>query len=178
MSEKHGGLMLPEKILEQLEISEEARIADFGCGGGYFSIPLAKTARQGKVFALDIIKDNLEAVKSKAELDGIGNIVTRHCNLEEDKGSKIKSISIDLVMMRNILFQSQRKEAIIKEAHRVLSPDGQLIIIEWQAGSVLAPKQGWLMSEEQARQLAESFSLVFVKELVLDEHHFGLVYKK
>ncbi len=178
MSEEHGGLMLPEKILEQIEISEEAIIADFGCGGGYFTIPLAKAAGQGKVYALDVIRDNLEAVKSKAELAEVGNIVTVHCNLETLGGSKIEDGSVDLVMMRNILFQSQKKEAILEEAKRILKPNGQIVLIEWSSGSALAPKEGWLLNKDQASQLIDSIGFTLIKELSLDEHHFGSVYKK
>ena len=168
----------PEAILEQLAISDKAKIADFGCGNGYFSVPLAKIAQQGKVYAIDIIKETLEAVKSKAVLEGVSNIETMHCNLEVAGGSKLSDGSIDLVLTRNILFQSRKKEGIMGEAERVLMVNGQLVLIEWVAGSSLAPKEGWLISKEDARQLAENGGFVFEKELEIDNQHYGLVFKK
>ncbi len=168
----------PETILEQLAIGDEAKIADFGCGNGYFSIPLAKIAQQGKVYAIDIIKEALEAVKSKAVLEGVSNIETLHRNLEVLGGSKLGDRSINLVLMRNILFQSQKKEGIIREARRVLGVNGQLVLIEWIAESSLAPKEGWFISKEDARRLAENEGFVFEKELEIDNQHYGLVFKK
>lgn len=178
MPDETTGPSSPETILEQLDISDNAKIADFGCGNGYFSVPLAKIARQGKVYAIDIIKETLEAVKSKATLEGVSNIETAHCNLEVAGGSKLGDGSINLVLMRNILFQSQKKEKIIGEAERVLGGNGQLVLIEWIAGSSLAPKEGWFISKEDARRLAENEGFVFEKELEIDNQHYGLIFKK
>ena len=177
-NETMNGPSRPETILEQLDIGDEAKIADFGCGNGYFSIPLAKIARQGKVYAIDIIRETLEAVTSKATLEGIPNIETLRCDLEVSGGSKLSDESINLVLMRNILFQSQKKEGIIREAERILEGNGQLVLIEWIAGSSLAPKEGWLLSKDAARQLAENEGFIFEKELEIDNQHYGLVFKK
>lgn len=178
MTEEIVGLSRPEEILEQLSISDKAKVADFGCGSGYFSIPLAKIVQQGKVFSFDVVKEALEAVKSKAVLEGISNIETTHSNLEIFGGSKLGEESIDFVLMRNILFQSQKKEEIIKEARRVLGRGGQLVLIEWIIGSSLAPKEGWFISKEDARQLLENEGFIFEKELAIDNQHYGLVFKK
>ena len=119
MVEEATRLSRPEAILEKLNIRDNAQAADFGCGNGYFSIPLAKIVNQGKVYAIDVIKETLEAVKSKAELEGISNIETIHCNLEVLNGLKLEDNSVDFVLMRNILFQSQKKAEVIREAKRI-----------------------------------------------------------
>ncbi|MBU4030985.1 class I SAM-dependent methyltransferase [Patescibacteria group bacterium] len=177
MSNQVIGLSRPEEILKRIGIRDNAQAADFGCGNGYFSVPLAKIVNQGKVYAVDVVKETLEAVKSKADLEGISNIETIHCNLEVLGSSKLDAHSMDFVLMRNILFQSQKKEEIIKEARRVLKEGGQLVIIEWIASSTLAPKGGWLISQEEARQLAENEGLLFEKELEIDSQHYGLVFR-
>jgi len=41
-----GGFLHPEEIIKQFNINKDAQIADFGCGSGYFSIPLAKVAER------------------------------------------------------------------------------------------------------------------------------------
>lgn len=172
------GLAGPEKILEQLTISDNAQVADFGCGNGYFSIPLAKIAKQGKVYATDVVKETLEAVKSKAILEGISNIETVHCNLEVLGGSKLADESIDFVLTRNILFQSQKKAEIIREAKRVLKNRGQLVLIEWINNSSLAPKEGWFISKDEAKQLTIGEGFIFEKEVEIDSQHYGLVFIK
>jgi len=178
MQNNTNGFLHPKEILKQIGIRNNMNIADFGCGNGYFSIPMAEIAEQGRVYALDIMKDTLEAVMSKAKLRNILNIETVHCNLEISNGSKLNNKSIDLVLLRNILFQSQKKSKIIKEAKRVLKDNSRLVLIEWIKDSSLAPKDCWLISKEEAQQLVKLEGFDFEKELEIDNHHYGLVFRK
>jgi len=178
MQNNTNGFLHPKEILKQIGIHDNMNIADFGCGNGYFSIPMAKIAEQGRVYALDIMKDTLEAVRSKAKLRNILNIETVHCNLEISNGSKLNNKSIDLVLLRNILFQSQKKSQIIQEAKRVLKDNSRLVLIEWIKDSSLAPKDCWLISKEEAQQLVKLEGFDFEKELEIDNHHYGLVFRK
>lgn len=178
MPEGTGGFLEPKKILEQLSLRDDMQVADFGCGHGYFSIPLAKMVNQGVVYALDVVKEALQAVSSQAEIEGVSNIKPVRGNLEILGNSKLADKSMDLVILANILFQSQKKSAILKEAKRVLKEEGQLVVIEWIKGSPLAPKGGWLISKEEARKLVEAEGLILDKELTMDNQHYGMSFKK
>jgi ubiquinone/menaquinone biosynthesis C-methylase UbiE len=178
MQKGTGGFLDPETILKQLDIRNNIQVADFGCGHGYFSIPLAKIVNQGKVYALDVIEEALQAVQSQAQLEGISNIETIRCNLEILGSSKLADESIDLVLLANILFQSQKKSAILKEAKRVLKKGGELVLIEWIAGASLAPKEGWLITKEEAQRLVEAEGMTLDRELEMDNQHYGLVFRK
>ncbi len=173
-----NGLIQPSEVLSQLELRDNIEVADFGCGNGYYSVPLAKMIPQGNVYALDVVKETLEAVISAAKLENIENIETIHCNLEILGASKLKDESIDLVLMRNILFQSEKKAEMIKEAKRILKPAGQLVLLEWIPNASMAPKEGWLISKEEAQKLIETEGMSLNKELVMDNQHYGLVFKK
>lgn len=177
MDKINNSLIQPEDVLKQLDLHNNMRIADFGCGNGYFSVPMAKINNQGQVFALDVIKEALEAVISKANLEGVKNIKTVHCNLEILGSSKLDDESIDLVLMRNILFQSQKKSEILKEAKRVLKSDGRLVLLEWAPGASMAPKEGWLIGKDEVKRLAQTEKFSFEKELALDNQHYGLIFK-
>ncbi len=174
-----GGFLHPEKIIKQLVLRDNMVVADFGSGHGYFTIPLAKMIPQGEIYALDVLKEALEAIESRAKIEKITNIKLIRCNLENLNGAKLDSDSVDLVVLANILFQTQKKAEIIQEAKRVLKKGGKAIIIDWIKGSSMAPKEGgWLIGKEKVRSLAEETGVDFVKELEMDNQHYGLVFKK
>ena len=84
--------MNPDKIVEELNIRNGMAVADFGCGAGYFTIPIARIIKNsGIIYAIDVLTSALEDVLSKAKLYGLLNIKTVRANIETVGGSKIKS---------------------------------------------------------------------------------------
>ena len=99
----------PQAIVDQLEINPGMTVADFGCGAGFFSLPIAqKVVSEGRVYALDIIAAKLESVESQAKTLNLTNIITQRVNLEASEGSKLGAESVDWVIMKDMLFQNNR----------------------------------------------------------------------
>ena len=104
------GFLKPEEILKNLDLKEEMTAADFGSGSGGWVIPLAKILKEGKVYAIDILEEPLSALKGKAGISNISNIITIRADLERDNGSTLKDDSLDLVLITNLLFQAEEKD--------------------------------------------------------------------
>lgn len=170
----------PEKVIEEWDIRPGDIIADFGCGAGFFSIPLGKrVGSNGRVYALDIRPEALEAVKAKIKINHLFNIETTRADLESDRGSGLKSETIDKVVITNILFQAENKERILEEAHRILKPGGSAMVIEWNenktsSGPVL-PKT---ISMGNAEQMFKEANFTLTKKFNAGSHHYGLIFKK
>jgi len=174
-----GGFLHPEQVIKQINFTPGQKVADFGCGAGYFTILMAQAVGpDGQVYACDVQTGPLESVSNKAKTTNIFNIKIIRCNLEIPNGSKITSESLDWVMVANILFQSQKKEAILQEAKRVLKSQGQIIIIDWDPKASLAPKKGWSLSRDQAIDITKKLDLTLVKEIQAGEYHWGMILKK
>lgn len=174
-----GGFLNPVALIDEIGIIEkEMVVADFGCGNGYFSLPLAKkVGDNGKIFALDVLTDALEAVSSRMKIEGVSNIETKRRNLEKEGGSGLSSESCDVVLIVNLLFQTEDDEIVAREAKRVLKNDGRVVFIDWKLGVALGP-QGKRVSPEKIKELLEKEGFSFEKDFPTDKYHFGMIFKK
>ncbi|MDP2909842.1 MAG: class I SAM-dependent methyltransferase, partial [bacterium] len=61
----------PKTVLEQLNLKADMAAAEFGCGSGGFTIPLAKKLDEGIIYAIDIQAEPLSALKGRIILEHI-----------------------------------------------------------------------------------------------------------
>ena len=73
----------PEKTVEDLDVRPGELVADFGCGAGYFTIPLAQSVgSKGNVYSFDVRTEALEATRAKSKLFHLLNIDFVQTDLE------------------------------------------------------------------------------------------------
>ncbi len=177
-----GGFIRPEAVVMNFGVSRGMKIADLGCGSGYFTILLAQlTGPEGRVWAVDVLNEALEAVRSRAKLMGIGNIEYVRGNLEKTESSQIADNQMDISLLANILFQSQKKQEIIKEAVRILKPKGKLIIIDWNKNANFGhTEKGWEFTPAEIQKMIEELALPvkFLKNFDSGQYHWGLMFEK
>lgn len=174
-----GKFIDPDLIISQLDVQGGSVAADFGCGPGYFSLPFAKAVgTEGHVYSFDVLPQALETVASKSRNLGITNIDTKRANLEKENGSKLENESMDWVILKDVLFQNQKKEIIIAEAYRVLKNGGKVVVVEWNKAQGIGPDMNLRIDEEALKQMfgAQGFSLE--KEVNAGDFHYAFVLKK
>ncbi len=174
------GFLNPGAVVGEFGITPGMRIADFGCGAGHIGILVAQqVGKDGFVTALDIMEDKLESMKARAKAAGLENIETKRANLEVLGNTGLGDGTQDLVLLINILFQSNKKSDILKEAKRVLKDGGQAILVDWKkGGGGFGPPDGLRtdVSPMQALFTAEGFTLV--RQFNAGQFHYGLVFQK
>jgi len=171
------GFLNPDEILDQLELRADMVAAEFGCGSGGFAIPLAKRLEDGLVHGLDIQEAPLSALKSRALLENIVNIRIIRCDLEKPRGSTLTDFSLDLVLIPNVLFQTEDKSVIISEAKRVLKNGGELVVIDWLPKTSQGPAKGRISTAE-VKKIAKGLELKLKKEFEAGKYHYGLIFEK
>jgi len=168
----------PPAVVDLLDLEAGIVVADFGCGSGYFSLPIAKKiGENGVVYALDILPHSLETVESQAKTAGITNIITKRVNLEKQGGSKLPDESCDWVIMKDMLFQNKDKGVILAEAGRVLKEKGRILVIEWNsaADSSIGPDMSLRISKESLTEIIQKSGLGVLKEIPISNFHYGLI---
>lgn len=167
----------PESVIQKIGMEAGSVVADFGCGGGYFSLPIArKIGENGIVYALDILPQSLEMVEGYAKTNGLTNIITKRANLEKDGGSKLQDGSCDWVIMKDMLFQNKDKEMIIKEACRILKAGGKILLIEWDRNnSSIGPAIGLRIPKEALMEIIQNTGMGVLQEIPISDFHYGLI---
>jgi len=167
----------PEEVLDQLEIKPDMVAAEFGCGSGGFAFPLARRLDEGLVYGIDILEAPLSALKSRMLVENIINIRIICSDLEKPRGSTLSAFSLDLVLIPNVLFQVEDKNAIISEAARVLKKGAKLLIIDWLPGASQGPVEGRI-SPDEVKKIARQNGFNLEKEFEAGKYHYGLIFQK
>lgn len=168
----------PNNVLTKLGLRKDMQAADLGCGSGGWVLPLSRTLEDGFVFAVDIQEEPLSALEGKAKHEGLRNIRTITADLE--KGTeKIPAGSCDLVILANILFQVEDRNAVFMAAIRILKSGGKLLVVDWKENSTVGPKQGKFPMQE-VEVIAKNIGLKQAQNLEQETgvYHYGLVFTK
>jgi len=169
------GFLNPSEVLKQLKLKKEMVAADFGSGAGGWALPLAKILEEGKVYAIDILEEPLSALKAKIKLGKIFNIELIKSDVNQT--SKLTSESCDLVLMTNLLFESEDKKRVLEEGKRVLKKGAKLLIVDWKLDAPLGPKEG-RVSAKEVKALSEELDLKVEREFEAGIYHWGLILVK
>ena len=175
-----GGFLDPDRIINEFGLKPGMSVADFGSGAGYFTILAAsKVGKEGRVYAFDIMESALDSVREKAKSAELDNVEIVRTNLEVAGGSGLSDQSQDVVLLANILFQSDKKSDIVKEAKRVLKDNGTIIIIDWKKGAGgFGPPDSLRMDDVAIRSVVAGEGMLFERDFNAGQFHFGLIFKK
>lgn len=168
-------------ILNKIAVREGWRIADFGCGYfGHFCFPLAKAVgSKGTVYAIDVLPTVVTEIKKRAYQENLPQIQAIWGNLEKFKGSTLDSNSLDAVILINILNQSEKKTAIIREAVRIAERNALIAIIDWKDKSLdFGPDLKMRLDSNSLKNTLSKLSLSLIEEFSAGSHYQGFLLKK
>ncbi|MBD3317168.1 MAG: methyltransferase domain-containing protein [Chitinivibrionales bacterium] len=121
-------LQNPERFVGRF-IKEGDTVADFGCGPGFFTVPMAEmVGGSGKVLAFDIQQAMLEIVRRNAEKKGSADrIELRLCisntlvGLDRD---------IDFALAFYMVHELVDRDAFFGELRNYLRTNGRMLVVE------------------------------------------------
>lgn len=165
----------PVKTLARLGItSQTGDVAEFGCGYGTFTIPVAKVIK-GKIYALDIEPDMIRITEEDAKKNELNNVQTILRDFMTE-GSGLPAESVDYVMLFNIL-HLEKPIILINEAKRILGAEGKLGIIHWNYDPTTprGPSMDIRPKPEDCIKWAESAGFGEAVRYDLKPYHYGIV---
>jgi precorrin-6B methylase 2 len=136
------------KLIKNMNIKPTDVIADIGAGSGYHVFKMAPIANKGKVFAVDIQLEMLEAIFSNKKYEEYKNI-----ELIEGSEKKIDLPvkSVDKVLMVDVYHEFEYPKEMLASIYKSLKKEGEIYLIEYRLEDDAVPmKKLHKMSEKQA----------------------------
>lgn len=156
-----GLLSPPEQLISKLDVGPEDVVVDFGCGPGFFTVPLAKVA--GKVIGIDVSPQMLEKAASHARTKRVTAEFLR------SDGSEIRlgDASVDTILLNHVYHEVEDRLRVLSEFLRIMKPSGRLAIVERTRGSsILSGKLGPpIISEAEVIRELERAGFTFVRRI-------------
>ena len=116
----------PRERLASVGLDRGHVVLDYGCAIGSYTLPAAQiVGDEGQVYALDIHPLAIQSVERRAREGNLANITTIH----SDRETGLSDESVDVVLLYDVLHSVPDKEALLRELHRVLRPDGLLSVL-------------------------------------------------
>ncbi len=170
----------PVHNVRQFNVRTNDYVADLGAGPGAYTLALAdRIGEKGKVYAIDLNHNLLLRLKNEARRKKLHHVDIIVGDLENKRGTKLKSNSLDAAIIANVLFFLDDKKAVFEEAHRILKDDGRLLVVDWRDSyGGIGPSQEHVVSEREARTLLHETGFEVVKEIEAGSHHYGMITKK
>jgi len=178
--EMWSGFFDPAKVLAIFGLGEGVQdMVEFGCGYGTFTLAAAGIAA-GTVHALDIEPEMVNIVQLKCRKAGIANVRASVRDFVGE-GTGLADDSMDAALLFNILHHEE-PVALMKEALRVLKPDGRLAVIHWNYDPT-TPRGPAMEIRPRPEQCIEwgreaGFRFDGQDRYDLPPYHYGLLFRK
>lgn len=117
----------PQQLVKRIGLKEDYTVLELGPGPGYFSIPVARKLKNGKLHLADIQQEMLDYAKKRCDKRKLTNIEYHLCN---GKTLDFEDHAFDIIYMVTVIGEVENKEDYIREFYRILKPKGILSITE------------------------------------------------
>jgi ubiquinone/menaquinone biosynthesis C-methylase UbiE len=122
------------KLFSELQLKKGTTFLDMACGVGNYSLAASEIiGNEGLVYAVDLWEEGIAILREKASAKGIKNIQASVADL--NTGVPIEDNLVHICLMATVLHDlvdTKAEDGALKEATRVLNPQGSFAIIEFK----------------------------------------------
>ena len=138
-----------EDIIRALRLRPGQVVADIGAGTGFIAMMMAREVQPGgRVYAVDIAKNFVDAAVQRARDRGLNNVIGV---VNDQRSIRLPDNSIDLAFTSDTYHHFEYPKSTLRSIHRALRPDGEFVVIDfiripgisspWVLGHVRAGEQ-------------------------------------
>lgn len=122
----------PDQIMDALGIADGSSAADIGAGAGWFTIRLARrVGPNGTVYAQDVQRQMLEAIRRRVAREGLQNVQTR---LGQGSTPNLPPRALDAVLVVDVYPEVEDRVTFLRNLAAALKPNGRIGIVNYKPG--------------------------------------------
>jgi predicted methyltransferase len=124
----------PDQIMDALGIADGSKVADIGPGAGWFTIQLARrVGPNGHVYAEDVQRPMLEAIRRRVSREGLQNVEPR---LGTETDPNLPPGELDAALMVDVYPEIEIVERVtfLRNLSRALKPNGRIGVVNYKPG--------------------------------------------
>jgi predicted methyltransferase len=119
----------PAEVFEAMDVKQGHRVADIGCGSGYFTFRLAaRVGGDGKVYAVDIEPTAIQKVRQRKERENLSQVQPV---LSESADPHLPT-DLDSVLIVDSYHEFREYNLMMQSVFQAMKPGGRLVIIDGQ----------------------------------------------
>ncbi|MDA3911871.1 MAG: methyltransferase domain-containing protein [Bacteroidales bacterium] len=165
----------PESVISFLNIGEDDDFLDIGAGTGYFFLPaIENSGKNRKNIALDISETMLDELREKLK--------NNKTKTELYHGDAISipqpDNSINKILMAFVFHEFDNPRTYLNEIKRVLKPNGEIGILEWEAKETNGgPPMHERLSEEKLQSILSKNGWKLVRNKSINQANYMHIYR-
>ena len=122
----------PDQIMDAVNIADGSTVADIGAGAGWFTIRLARrVGPRGTVYAQDVQRQMLEAIRRRVAKEGLENVQTR---LGQGSNPNLPPGALDAVLVVDVYPEVENRVTFLRNLAASLKPNGRIAIVNYKPG--------------------------------------------
>jgi predicted methyltransferase len=166
----------PGKIMDALGIGEASVVADLGAGSGWFTIQLSRrVGPNGLVFAEDIQKPMIQAIKLRVDRLGLKNVTTVLGIATDPRLPK----PVDAVLIVDAYHEMEKPVALLTNVAESLKPMGRIGIVDFRKdGGGPGPAMEERVDPEAVIRDAHAAGFVLRSRETFLKYQYMLVFEK
>ena len=122
----------PDQIMDALGIADGSKVADIGAGAGWFTIQLARrVGPNGLVYAQDIQRQMLEAIRRRVSREGLQNVQTI---LGSSTNPNMPAAAVDAILVVDVYPEVEDRVSFLRSLSKALKPNGRIGVVNYKPG--------------------------------------------
>ena len=169
------------RVLSTIELKKGDTFLDAGCGDGYISLAASKiVGEEGKVYAVDVWEESIDAFKEKIESENIKNIEAAVADITQK--IPVDDESIDILYMGNVLhgfIENNEVETVMKEIKRAIKQGGSFSVVEFKKEeSTHGPPLHVRITPEEVEEVVKNYGFTVKKVEEVGIYHYTIILTK